>query len=78
MKKEIDNIDNLIDVIKVLKIKKGDALVVKYPMRISEKAYTKIHFNFKEILKIMGKEDIPIVILEDGLDIEILRLSQSK
>ena len=65
---------DLIDAIEILKVQKGDAIILKVNGRLSETAHIRIKEYLKKVLAIMGKKNIPIVILEDGLDIEILRL----
>lgn len=66
---------DLIDTIEVLKVQKGDAIILKYGERLSEQNYAHIVGSFREILRKMGKVDIPVIILEEGMSIEILRSS---
>ena len=69
---------DLIYAIEVLKVQKGDAVVLKYDGKISQSTYENVKTFMEGILKRMGKENIPVIILEAGLDIEILRLREGK
>jgi len=71
-------LQNLIDTIEVLKIKKGDAVIVKCEGKLAQSVYARITKILKDVLTRMGKPDIPVIILDGGLEIEILRLKEGK
>ena len=68
---------DIIQAIEVLKIQKGDALILKTAMVLSESAIKRLKDSLKDLIKRMGiKDEIPIVILDEGIEIEILRLKK--
>ena len=71
-------LQNLIDTIEVLKIKKGDAVIVKCEDKLAQSVYARITKTLKDVLMRMGKPDIPVIILDNGVEIEILRLKEGK
>ena len=68
--------DEVISAVKLLKVKRGDALILQCTQRIHQEAYEHLKGVMKTMLDRLGKGDIPIIILEDGMDISILRLTR--
>ena len=73
-KKTLLDTESIIEAVKIIRPKKGDAIVLKYPGRLSLEALENLKETFKKgALAKLGLLDTPIIILEEGLDIEILR-----
>jgi len=68
---EFDFIENL----KVLEIKEDDALVVKIGQRISLEKSERLKRTILDNLPERVKGKVKVFILEEGMDIEILRLN---
>jgi len=70
-------LQNLIDTIEILKVQKGDAIIVKIDDRLSQSVYVRITEKFKNALKKIGKSNIPILILDNRVEIQVLRLGRA-
>jgi len=54
------------------------ALVLKYPGHLSTAEFKEIEISLKNILKNTPLENMPLLILHEGMEIELLRLSNEK
>jgi len=70
-KKEGEARIDLIKEMQVLELRPGDVIVLKMKGLVSEKVWPRITENFK---KIVGKDN-KVMLLEDGMEIGILRPS---
>jgi hypothetical protein len=70
-KKRHDLKADFIQSISKLEVKPGDTIIIKTPHRLNEKLYEAINDSIRGALGLDQK--IKIVILEDGMDIGILR-----
>lgn len=74
--KEYTDERNWVKNISTLKLEPGDALVIKTATRLSFNQIQSIQDNLKNLLKKMGKEGTPILILDQGFDIEKLQIQE--
>jgi hypothetical protein len=58
--------------VQLLRIKDGDALIVNCEQCLSMAAYQHIKGKLEEFLRKFGKPDVPIIVLDGGLTIEVL------
>ena len=59
-----------------LELKEGEILVVRVDQQIDNRVYEAMHRGFKNFLKGAGYPQIPVLILEKGMDIEVADLSK--
>ena len=67
-----------IEEIKKLRVVPGDIIVLKCPELLSEAVVQKIKEDVKSLLDFVGIKDVGMMILEEGMDIEILKQERNK
>lgn len=58
-----------LDAVQILRLRPGDVLVVKHPQVLSERAKQNIREAFDEA----GLQDFALIVLDDGLELEVVR-----
>ena len=69
---------DLVQEIKILKLEPGDIVVLKYPGVLKKEIAERIMAHVNEIINEIIKEKNRTMILEDGMDLDVLRKKNGK
>ncbi len=76
---EMNDEQTLIEAVKVIRVQLGDIIVLRYPGVLSQEAMERLRRTFVDnILEPLSfKNKVKVAILEEGMDIEIMRKEES-